>query len=114
MVPTYNYAVVHAHGTLATFDDPVLLEQHLRNLTSAHEAAFTNQWSLDDAPASFIRDLLKGIVGVEIPIARLEGKWKLSQNRSAVDQKGVVEGLAASGIPAQQQIADLISQKILE
>ena len=114
VVPTYNYAVVHAHGTLATFDDPVLLEQHLRNLTSAHEAAFANQWSLDDAPASFIRDLLKGIVGVEIPIARLEGKWKLSQNRSAVDQKGVVEGLAASGIPAQQQIADLISQKILE
>ena len=114
VVPTYNYAVVHAHGTLAMFDDPVLLEQHLRNLTSAHEAAFANQWSLDDAPASFIRDLLKGIVGVEIPIARLEGKWKLSQNRSAVDQKGVVEGLAASGIPAQQQIADLISQKILE
>ena len=114
VVPTYNYAVVHAHGPLATFDDPVLLERHLRNLTNAHEAAFADRWSVDDAPASFIRDMLKGIVGIEIPIARLEGKWKLSQNRSVVDREGVVEGLTASGIPAQQHLADLISGKILE
>ncbi len=114
VVPTYNYAVVHAHGTLATFDDPALLEAHLRNLTNAHEAGFADRWSINDAPASFIRDMLKGIVGIEIRIARLEGKWKLSQNRSAVDRAGVVEGLTASGDPAQQHMADLISRKILE
>ena len=114
VVPTYNYAVVHAHGTLATFDDPVLLEAHLRKLTNAHEAAFANRWSVDDAPASFIRDMLKGIVGIEIPIARLEGKWKLSQNRSDADRAGVVEGLTATGIPSDREMATLVSGKIVK
>ena len=114
MVPTYNYVVVHAHGPLATFEDPVLLEQHLRNLTNAHEAAFSNRWSIDDAPPSYIRELLKGIVGIEIPIARLEGKWKLSQNRPVADRAGVVEGLSASSDTVHQEMAELISRKIVE
>lgn len=112
VVPTYNYVVVHAHGLLATFEDPALLERHLRKLTDAHEAAFADRWSIDDAPAGFIRDLLKGIVGIEIPIARLEGKWKLSQNRTLADRAGVVEGLTASANPAHQDMAELISRKI--
>lgn len=112
VVPTYNYVVVHAHGPLATFEDPVLLERHLRHLTNAHEAAFADRWSIDDAPASFIRGLLKGIVGIEIPIARLEGKWKLSQNRAVADRTGVVEGLTASANPSHQDMAELISRKI--
>ena len=114
VVPTYNYVVVHAHGPLATFEDPVLLEQHLRNLTNAHEAAFSNSWSIDDAPPSYIRELLKGIVGIEIPIARLEGKWKLSQNRPIADRAGVVEGLSASSDTVHQEMAELISRKIAE
>ena len=112
VVPTYNYVVVHAHGLLATFEDPVLLERHLRKLTDAHEAPFADRWSIDDAPAGFIRGLLKGIVGIEIPIARLEGKWKLSQNRTLADRAGVVEGLTTSANPADQDMAELISRKI--
>ena len=112
VVPTYNYVVVHAHGLLATFEDPVLLERHLRKLTDAHEAAFADRWSIDDAPSGFLRGLLKGIVGIEIPIARLEGKWKLSQNRTLADRAGVVEGLTASANPAHQDMAELISRKI--
>ncbi len=114
VVPTYNYAVVHAHGTLATFDDPDLLEAHLRKLTNAHEAAFADRWSVDDAPASFIRDMLKGIVGIEIPIERLEGKWKLSQNRTAPDRAGTIEGLTATSSPAQAEMAEWMSRKIKE
>jgi transcriptional regulator len=112
VVPTYNYVVVHAHGPLTTFEDPVLLERHLRNLTNAHEAAFADRWSIDNAPASFIRGLLEGIVGIEIPIARLEGKWKLSQNRTVADRAGVVEGLTASADPAHREMAELIYRKI--
>jgi len=112
VVPTYNYMVVHAHGPLSTFDDPDVLERHLRKLTAAHEAAFADQWSVDDAPAAYIRALLKGIVGIEIRIARLEGKWKLSQNRLAADQAGVVEGLTASSDSAHQDMARLISRRI--
>lgn len=107
VVPTYNYVVVHAHGPLATFTEPSLLEDHLRTLTSQHEAAFPMPWTIDAAPTDFIQGLLKSIVGIEIPIQRLEGKWKVSQNRLAVDRAGVVKGLRATGCPA---MADLVSE----
>ena len=109
VVPTYNYMVVHAYGPLTTFDDPDVLERHLRRLTAAHEAAFADQWSLDDAPAAYIRGQMKGIVGIEIPIARLEGKCKLSQNRPAADQAGVVEGLSDSDNSSHRAMAQVIS-----
>jgi transcriptional regulator len=108
VVPTYNYAVVHAHGPLLTYDDPSRLERHLRALTSQHEASLPTPWSIDDAPADFFQGQLKGIVGIEIPIQRLEGKWKVSQNRTAADRQGAALGLRASGSPA---MADLISAK---
>jgi len=73
VVPTYNYMVVHAHGPLQTYDDPRLLERNVRALTELHEARFAQPWSVDDAPADYVQGLLKGIVGIEIPIARLEG-----------------------------------------
>ncbi|MEO8125663.1 MAG: FMN-binding negative transcriptional regulator [Bryobacteraceae bacterium] len=114
VVPTYNYAVVHAHGPLRIFDDPGVLERHLRKLTAAHESVFPRQWSVDDAPASYISGLLKGIVGIEIPIARLEGKWKCSQNRSLADQAGVVDGLASSPDAVHQEMARLISQNFMD
>jgi transcriptional regulator len=108
VVPTYNYVVVHAHGPLATFTEPSLLEQHLRTLTSQHEASFPMPWTIDDAPTDFFHGLLKSIVGIEIPIRRLEGKWKASQNRPAADRAGVVTGLRATGCPA---MADLVSER---
>jgi transcriptional regulator len=111
VVPTYNYVVVHAHGPLATFTEPSLLEQHLRTLTSQHEASFPMPWTIDDAPADFFQGLLKSIVGIEIPIQRLEGKWKVSQNRPAADRAGVVTGLHATGCPA---MADLVSERSKE
>ena len=83
MVPTYNFVVVHARGRFRVFEEAADLEQNVRALTEQHEAAFPRQWSVDDAPADFIQGQLKGIVGVEIAISRLEGKWKVSQNRPA-------------------------------
>jgi transcriptional regulator len=105
VVPTYNYVVVHAHGPLRTFDDPALLEKHVRTLTDLHEASFPEPWKVEDAPADFFQAMLKNIVGIEIPIARLEGKWKVNQNRLPADRAGAEAGLRASGCPA---MADLV------
>ena len=86
VVPTYNYAVVHAHGALRAIEDPAWILALLRRLTSAHESARPAPWSVDDAPPDFLATLLKAIVGIEIPLDRLQGKWKLSQNRPPQDQ----------------------------
>jgi transcriptional regulator len=93
VVPTWNYAVVHAHGPLTVHEDPVWLLDHLNNLVTAHESGFDIPWRIKDAPREYIERQLKGIVGVEIAIVRLEGKWKLSQNRREEDRVGVKEGL---------------------
>ena len=111
VVPTYNYVVVHAHGPLQTYEDPQLLERNVRALTELHEAAFASRWSVDDAPADFIQGQLKGIVGIEIPVLRLEGKWKVSQNRAAEDRQGVVDGLREAGDPQSLAMADWVSSK---
>src|SRR5579863_6461820 len=105
VVPTFNYVVVHAHGPLRTFDDPALLEQHVRTLTDLHEAVFPEPWKIEDAPADFLQSMLKSIVGIEIPIERLEGKWKVNQNRLPADRAGAEAGLRATGCPA---MADLV------
>ncbi len=111
VVPTYNYVVVHAHGTLQTYEDPQLLLRNVRALTELHEAALARRWSVDDAPADFIAAQLKGIIGIEIPIARLEGKWKVSQNRVPADREGVVDGLRELGDPGSVAMADLVAEK---
>jgi transcriptional regulator len=110
-VPTYNYVVVHAHGPMATYTDPERLERHLRTLTAQHEASFPRPWTIEDAPREFFEAQLKSIVGIEIPIARLEGKWKVSQNRTPADRAGVVTGLQATGCPA---MAGLVAEKLKE
>jgi transcriptional regulator len=110
VVPTWNYAVVHAHGTLCTFDDSDLLLDHLRSLTALQESRFREPWTIDDAPPDFIRGLTKAIVGIEIPITRLEGKWKMSQNRSPKDRAGVIEGLDALGDDRSGSVAKLIAE----
>ena len=98
VVPTYNYAVVHAHGVLRAIEDPAWILALLERLTSHHEAARAAPWSVADAPPAFVDTLLKAIVGIEIPLDRLQGKWKLSQNRPPADQAAVAAdcaGLAA-------------------
>jgi transcriptional regulator len=93
VVPTWNYAVVHAHGRLSLHDDPSWLAGQIATLTDAHEASRAHPWAVSDAPADYMRGQMKGIVGIEIAIERLEGKWKVSQNRPAADRRGVIAGL---------------------
>jgi transcriptional regulator len=101
VVPTYNYAVVHAHGVLRAIEDPAWILALLTRLTGHHEAARAAPWAVADAPAEYIETLLKAIVGIEIPLDRLQGKWKLSQNRPSVDQAAVAQDLANANTGAQ-------------
>jgi transcriptional regulator len=93
VVPTWNYAVVHAHGVPRVFEDRDRLLAHVMALTNTHESSVDASWRVSDAPADFVEALLKGIVGIEIPIATLTGKWKVSQNRPEVDKQAVVNAL---------------------
>lgn len=104
-VPTWNYAVVHARGVPAFTHDRAWLHAHVSGLSDAHEAAEPAPWAVTDAPADYVERQLGAIVGVEIPIERLLGKWKASQNRSAADRAGVARGLRGRGDPAS---ADLV------
>ncbi len=107
VVPTWNYAVVHAHGTLRAIDDPEWLLAHVGAMTENNERDQPQPWRVSDAPAEFIDTMLKAIVGIEISITRLTGKWKVSQNRSAEDRAGVIDGLSADGLYA---MAALVKQ----
>ena len=100
VVPTWNYVAVHAYGALRIVDDAAWLLALVTRLTATHEAGRAQPWAVSDAPADYIAVMVKNIVGFELPIARLEGKWKMSQNRPAEDRAGVVEGLAREGGPA--------------
>lgn len=97
VVPTWNYVAIHASGPIAFFPDPDRLRAIVTRLTERQETPRADPWAVTDAPADYIDAMLKGIVGFALPIARLEGKWKMSQNRPAVDQAGVVAGLSAEG-----------------
>ena len=95
VVPTYNYAVVHAHGVLRAIDDPAWILALLERLTAHHEAPRAAPWAVRDAPPAYIETMLKAIVGIEIPLGRLQGKWKLSQNRPPADQAAVAADCAS-------------------
>lgn len=111
VVPTWNYVAVHAHGTLRFIEDPAFLHAHLQALTTRHEAGRDQAWAVGDAPAEYIAGLERAIVGVEITITRLEGKWKMSQNRSGADIDGVVRGLAESGDPADRRVSEIVDAR---
>jgi transcriptional regulator len=108
VVPTWNYVVVHAYGRLATFDDRDALLANVRALTQTHEAPRNEPWRVEDAPAAYIDGQLKGIIGVALTITRLEGKWKVSQNRPAPDRAGIVRGLRAEGDEPSLTMANLV------
>ena len=109
VVPTWNYAVVHAYGHLKVIEDAAWLLDHLKSLTSIHEAASPQSWKVSDAPADYIESLVKGIVGLELPIERLEGKWKVSQNQSERNRIGVVEGLERLDTPESLAMKALVA-----
>jgi transcriptional regulator len=111
VVPTWNYVAVHVYGTLRVTDDPVVLERHLRSLTARHESGRGQPWSVSDAPADYVAQQIKAIVGVELAITRLEGKWKMSQNRSSADIDGVVRGLRASENPKDNEVAEIVQSR---
>ena len=108
VVPTWNYVAVHAYGPAEFFEDPDRLLEVVTRLTNLHEQSRAEPWAVTDAPASFIRAQLRGIVGLRLPITRIEGKRKMSQNRSAGDRAGVAAGLAASDRAFERAAAALI------
>lgn len=108
VVPTWNYVIVQVRGTPRIIDDTMWLRGQLGELTANQERRRNHPWEIADAPADFIAGQLKGIVGLEVPIERIEGKWKASQNRSAADRKGVKDGLREDGY---DELANLIVER---
>lgn len=105
VVPTWNYIAVHAWGQAEVFDDPERLLQLVSRLSDHHEQGRPQPWAVSDAPREYLDAMLRAIVGFALPIRRIEGKWKLSQNRSPQDQAGVRAGLAASANPRERELA---------
>ena len=111
-VPTWNYATVHAHGSLSVVDDEARLREILDMLTNEHEAHRPAPWRMEDSPPDYLDKVLRAIVGVELAVERWEGVWKISQNRADADRAGVVQGLRAEGTPAADAMAELVAQGV--
>ena len=109
VVPTWNYVAIHAYGTLQFYDDPDRLLALVTKLTETHEAVRAQPWAVSDAPKDYVAGMLKAIVGFDLPIARLEGKWKMSQNRPAQDRAGVIEGLAREGGATEAAVGAMVA-----
>lgn len=107
-VPTWNYVVVHAYGFLRAVNDAAWLRTHLETLTAHNEASFRERWTVADAPAEYIEKMMTGIVGLEMVITRLVGKWKVSQNQPPQNQAGVIAALKASNLPDALAMAALV------
>jgi transcriptional regulator len=111
VVPTWNYAAVHAYGPIEFFDDEASLHAVVSQLTAIHEASRDAPWAVTDAPEKFVAAQLKGIVGLRIRITRIEGKRKMSQNRPESDRAGVISGLSESERGTDRQVADMIPRR---
>lgn len=113
VVPTWNYVAVHARGRVTVTEDAGWLRRQLDALTHSRERERPHPWSVDDAPPDFVAAQLRAIVGIEIAIERLEGKWKLSQNRDETDRRGVVAGLRAADDPQRNDaLAALVESRL--
>jgi transcriptional regulator len=115
VVPTWNYAVVHAYGPLRAIEDAAWLRRLVEHLTRRYEGERSDArgavpWQVSDAPEPYIEQMLKAIVGLELPIARLEGKWKVSQNRPPQDRVRVIADLRGDDDPSQQALAALVAE----
>lgn len=109
VVPTWNYVAVHARGPVELIKEPERLLQIVSRLSDQHERVRERPWAVSDAPREYLDSMLRAIVGFALPIRRLEGKWKLGQNRSAADQAGVRDGLASSPSPRDRELAARMS-----
>jgi transcriptional regulator len=110
VVPTYNYIVVHAYGPLRVVEDRAWLRDLVERLTIRHEATKPEPWKITDAPGDYIETMLGAIVGIEIPVTRLVGKWKASQNRPPADRKGVISGLSEMADADAAAMASFVRQ----
>lgn len=111
-VPTWNYAVVHAQGIPKVIEDPEWLLQHVSELTDIHESQQSLPWKVTDAPEDYIEKLIGAIVGIEIPVSKLSGKWKLGQNRPEPDKLGTIAGLMSRDNPQSHGLAQLLKEHI--
>ena len=111
VVPTWNYALVQVWGTARAIEDAAWLRTQVGALTASHEAGRAEPWAVEDAPEPFVATQLKAIVGIEIAIGRIEGKWKASQNRPPADRAGVVAGLERQGSEAALAMAELVRER---
>lgn len=111
VVPTWNYATVHAYGPLQVRDERDFVARNVAELTAQQESSREKPWAVSDAPDPFIEAQLRGIVGLAIPISRIEGKWKMSQNRNAADRAGVASGLSAERDEAAAAMAALMRER---
>lgn len=111
VVPTYNYVAVHAHGRMTIHEDEKWLRGLLGRLTKRFEASQPAPWTMGDAPHEYIEGLLNKIVGIEITIRRLEGKWKMGQNHPEADRAGVIAGLSTSENPAEREVARIVAER---
>lgn len=112
VVPTWNYCVVHAHGLLRAIDDRDWLRAQVERLVRRHESTRSAPWHVSDAPSDYIEKQLAAIVGLEIPLSRLSGKWKTSQNRPAADQIGVITGLHTEDNPSAQTMSETMCKRM--
>lgn len=112
VVPTWNYATVHAYGTLRVHDDADWLREQLDMLTQANEKDFPTPWALADVPAEFTEKLITQIVGIEIEVTRLQGKWKVSQNQPPENQSSVIDGLKGCSRAQSADMATLVEAKM--
>lgn len=111
VVPTWNYAAVHARGALTWHHDEAWLRGLLEALTSRQESGFADPWHVSDAPPEYLQKMMGAIVGFDIAVRELTGKWKVSQNRSEADVQGVLEGLASLDSPAARAMAKLVRER---
>jgi len=114
VVPTWNYVAVHAYGPLEFYEDADRLLALVTKLTATHEAGRDQPWAVSDAPKDYVDGMLRAIVGFELPIARLEGKWKMSQNRPAADRAGTIAGLTAEGGEKEVAVAEIVAKRSRE
>jgi transcriptional regulator len=111
VVPTWNYAVVHAYGVLRIVEDAAWLRAQLDVLTNHNEATFPQPWAVSDAPPEHIEKLMAAIVGIELVVTKMVGKWKVSQNQPAQNKASVITGLRASGQPGSEAMAALVEAR---
>ena len=108
VVPTWNYAVVHVHGSLRVYEDAEWLRRLVTRLTESQESPREKPWHITDAPEDYIDTMLKAIVGIEIPVQRMQGKWKMSQNRLPQDRNGVIKSLQSQGDAASLAMLNIL------